>query len=54
MQTVSDYPLVEAIHQNVVKLPVLPDDASRAKLSESKSALFTERYADYLQLGVEG
>lgn len=53
IQTVSDYPLVEAIHQNVVKHPVLPDAASRAKLHEHKSAIFTERYADYLALGVE-
>lgn len=53
VQTVSDYPLVEAVHQNVVKHPVLPDAASRAKLAEKKSALFTEKYADYLQLGVE-
>jgi uncharacterized coiled-coil protein SlyX len=29
---VADYPLVEAISQNVVKHPVLPDAASRAKL----------------------
>ncbi len=35
VQTVSDYPLVEAIHQNVVKHPVLPDAASRAKLREA-------------------
>jgi type III restriction enzyme len=53
VQTVSDYPLVEAIHQNVVKHPVLPDAASRAKLHEATSALFTEKYADYLELGVE-
>jgi type III restriction enzyme len=53
VQTVCDYPLVEAIHQNVVKHPVLPDAASRAKLQEHKSALFTEKYADYLALGVE-
>ncbi|HET7313608.1 DEAD/DEAH box helicase [Salinisphaera sp.] len=53
VQTVSDYPLVEAIHQNVVKHPTLPDAASVSRLSEHKSALFTERYADYLQLGVE-
>ena len=53
IQTVSDYPLVEAIHQNVVKHPVLPDAASRARLQEHKSAIFTERYADYLQLGIE-
>ncbi|MFA5774367.1 MAG: DEAD/DEAH box helicase family protein [Ilumatobacteraceae bacterium] len=53
VQTVSDYPLVEAIHQNVVKHPVLPDAASRTRLQEHKSAIFTERYEDYLQLGIE-
>jgi len=53
VQTVSDYPLVEAIHQNVVKHPTLPDTASCARLQEHKSAIFSERYADFLQLGVE-
>ena len=53
VQTVSDYPLVEAIHQGVVKHPVLPDAASRARLQEHPSALFPEKYADYLALGVE-
>jgi type III restriction enzyme len=53
VQTVSDYPLVEAIHQNVVKHPVLPDATSRARLVEQQSAIFAERYAGYLQLGVE-
>ena len=53
VQTVSDYPLVEAIHQNVVKHPVLPDAASRAKLHEHNSAIFTEKYTDYLALGIE-
>jgi len=53
VQTVSDYPLVEAIHQNVVKHPVLPDAPSRARLQEHRSAIFTEHYADYLQLGIE-
>ena len=52
VQTVSDYPLVEAISQNVVKHPVLPDTASRAKLTEQKSAKYTEKYADYIHLGV--
>lgn len=52
VQTVSDYPLVEAISQNVVKHPVLPDTASRAKLVERQSAKFTEKYADYLHLSV--
>ncbi|NBJ15873.1 MAG: type III restriction endonuclease subunit R [Dehalobacter sp. 4CP] len=52
VQTVTDYPLVEAISQNVVKHPVLPDAASRAKLMERQSAKFTEKYADYLHLGM--
>lgn len=51
VQTVSDYPLVEAIYQNVVKHPVLPDSASRAKLAERKSSKFSERYTDYIHLG---
>jgi type III restriction enzyme len=52
VQTVADYPLVEAISQNVVKHPVLPDAASRAKLVERPSAKYTEKYADYIHLGV--
>ena len=43
VQTVADYPLVEAISQNVVKHPVLPDAPSRAKLSERQSARAPER-----------
>jgi type III restriction enzyme len=52
VQTIADYPLVEAISQNVVKHPVLPDAPSRAKLVEHQSVKFTERYQDYLNLGV--
>lgn len=52
VQTVADYPLVEAISQNVVKHPVLPDGPSRAKLSERQSSKYTEKYEDYLHLGV--
>ncbi|MCC7475873.1 MAG: DEAD/DEAH box helicase family protein [Pirellulales bacterium] len=52
IQTVADYPLVEAIWQNVVKHPVLPDAASRSKLHERQSIRFVEKYADYLDLGV--
>ena len=52
VQTVADYPLVEAISQNVVKHPVLPDTASRSKLVERQSVKYTERYADYVDLGV--
>ena len=51
VQTISDYPLVEAIRQDVVKTPVLPDAASQAKLTEHSSSKFTEQYADYLHLG---
>lgn len=53
VQTVSDYPLVEAIHQNVVKHPTLPDATSLSRLHEQQSAIFSERYEDYLRLGVE-
>ena len=52
VQTVADYPLVEAISQNIVKHPVLPDAESRAKLGERQSVKYTEKYADYLELGV--
>ena len=52
VQTVADYPLVEAISQNVVKHPVLPDAPSRAKLNVRQSAKYTEKYADYIDLGV--
>lgn len=52
VQTVSDYPLVEAIAQGVVKTPVLPDAASRARLVERQSDDFVERYQDHLDLGV--
>lgn len=51
VQTVSDYPLVEAIYQDVVKHPVLPDLASRSKLVEKTSSKYSEKYADYIHLG---
>lgn len=51
VQTICDYPLVEAIKQNVVKSPVLPDEASRQKISEKDSSDFIERYRDYIHLG---
>jgi type III restriction enzyme len=53
VQTISDYPLVEAIHQRVVKQPVVPDEASRGKLKESQSVIFTEKWRDHIHLGVE-
>lgn len=53
VQTVSDYPLVEAIAQNVVKNPILPDAASQESLEERESVKFSERYASHLELGVK-
>ena len=53
VQTVCDYPLVEAIHQNIVKHPILPDKASRAKLKEKKTSKYSEKYEDYLELGYQ-
>lgn len=50
VQTVSDYPLVEAIHQNVVKHPVLPDEASRAKIKEHPGK-FVQQYQEFIDLG---
>jgi len=52
-QTICDYPLVEAIRQNVVKTPVLPDQASRARLREKETDDYVKRYQDYIQLGYE-
>jgi type III restriction enzyme len=51
VQTICDYPLVEAIKQRVVKSPVLPDEASRQKIKEKDSSDFIERYKDYIHLG---
>jgi type III restriction enzyme len=50
-QTVSDYPLVEAIHQNIVKQPFIPDDESRENMKEVESVKVEERYAEYLHVG---
>lgn len=53
VQTICDYPLVEAIRQLVVKSPTLPDEASRVKLVEQESADFVERYRSFIELGVQ-
>lgn len=53
IQTISDYPLVEAIHQEVVKKPVIPDAPSRKRLKEHNSSSFSERYKDFIDLGVQ-
>jgi len=53
VQITSDYPLVEAIHQRVVKKPIVPDQASRGKLIENQSSIFSQRYQEFIKLGVE-
>lgn len=50
-QTIVDYPLVEAIHQNIVKRPILPDKESRKKLKEIQSIKVEEKYRDHIDLG---
>ena len=51
VDTVCSYPLVEAIKQGVVKTPVVPDAASRARLKEGVSDRVAERFADHIKLG---
>ena len=51
VETVCSYPLVEAIRQGIVKVPVLPDEASRSKLVEHPSNNVAEQFADHIKLG---
>ena len=51
-QTICDYPLVEAIHQRIVKHPILPDGPSQAKCTERESIKFVERYKTFIDVGV--
>jgi type III restriction enzyme len=51
VQTVADFPLVEAIRYNVVKSPVLPDLESRKKIKDKDSSDFIEKYRDFIHLG---
>ena len=53
VQTICDYPLVEAIKQNVVKMPVLPDLSSRHQITEKESSDFVERYRNFIDLGYQ-
>lgn len=52
-QTVVDYPLVEAIHQNIVKQPFIPDKESRRKMKERESVKIEEKYKDYIEVGYQ-
>ena len=52
VQTICDYPLVEAIHQNIVKRPVIPDEVSRSKLKINEATTdYSEKYKQFLHLG---
>ncbi len=54
VQTVSDYPLTEAIHQNIVKNIEVPDKNSRDKsLKEIDSIKFTEKWRNFIDLGYQ-
>lgn len=51
VQTISDYPLVEAIAQNVVKTPVVPDAVSQSMLQVAQSDDYVEQYRAHLEAG---
>lgn len=51
VQTVSDYPLVEAIAQGVVKTPVVPDAVSQSRLQIIQSDDYVEKYRPHLEAG---
>ena len=54
VQTISDYPLTEAIHQNIVKNIEVPNKTSRDKsLKEIKSIKFTEQWRNFIDLGYQ-
>jgi len=54
VQTISDYPLTEAIHQNIVKNIEVPNKTSRDKsLIEIKSIKFTEQWRNFIDLGYQ-
>ena len=53
VQTICDYPLTEAIHQNIVKNIEVPDPKSRDKLQDYPSTKFSEKWKDYIDLGYQ-
>lgn len=52
-QVVCDYPLVEAIHQNIVKRPIIPGPNDLKELKETKKINFADNWSRYINLGVE-
>lgn len=52
LQTISDYPLVEAIHQGVVKQVVVAED-NQEPLEIASSTVYSEKYREFIDLGVQ-
>ena len=51
VQTVSDYPLIEAIHQNIVKNIEVPKKIYRDELQALPSTKFSEKWRQFIDLG---
>ena len=51
VQTVSDYPLTEAIHQNIVKNIEVPKKIYRDELQALPSIKFSEKWRQFIDLG---
>lgn len=51
-QTITDYPLAEAIAQNIVKTPLIPQKEDREKLIEAPGIRYSDRYKHHIDLWV--
>ena len=51
VQTISDYPLTEAIHQNIVKNIEVPKKIYRDELQSLPSIKFSEKWRQFIDLG---
>ncbi len=51
-QTITDYPLAEAIAQNIVKTPLIPRKEDREKLVDSPWIRYSERFKNHIDLWV--
>lgn len=51
-QTITDYPLAEAIAQNIVKTPLIPKKEDREKLIEAPGIRYSDRYKHHIDLWV--
>lgn len=51
-QTITDYPLAEAIAQNIVKTPLIPKKEDREKLIEAPGIRYSDKYKNHIDLWV--